>query len=74
MSGKLTPQMLDELMDQEYRQKNKYFANFEGTDSAKHLSADDRFKNLADDLVLSLSDPLKKLRVAYLRDSNKNCY
>jgi len=54
--------------------KHRHFENVEGTSSAKHASFDDRFRTIHNDLLISLSEPMKKMKVAYLRDVNKNCY
>ena len=74
MSGKLSPQALDQMRQQDYLSKNRALMNVEGTKVSSNASFDDRFKAIEDDLSLSLSDQLKKLRVAFLREANKKCY
>ena len=69
---KLSPELLDEILANDYKKKNKYFKNF--YDMTSHRSPEEIAHQKLEALELTMSQPLKKMHLQYLTKVTKNCY
>ena len=72
-SNKLSPTLLDEMKDFEWKKKTRQFANYYDK-KAFSCSPVDKVHKEMDNLFELLSDPLKKLHVKYLSKVSNSCY
>ena len=70
---KLSKEVLQEMIDSEYKNEYHRYETFYDTD-IKGLSPADLSQKWLDDLFVKLSEPLKKMQVEFLNNSAKNCY
>ena len=69
---KLSPQLLDEMLDNDYRKGPGHFATI--YDQTNKKSPEQMTHEALNNLQLSLSEPLKKMHTTYLARVTKNCY
>ena len=74
MLGTPSAQMLQDMIEQQYNEKNKIFSRIQNTSFKSGQSLDDESKLIIDELTLALGQPLKKLMFTYLTDVAQNCY
>ena len=69
---RVSPQLLDEMRENDYKLKHKQFANY--YDEWNIKSPDEITHEKLENIYNILSDPLKKMHSLYLTRSAKNCY
>ena len=69
---KLSPQLLDEMIANDYRQGPGHYASFQ--DQSNQKSAGEHVNDAIKSLETTLSDPLKRMHTTYLARVTKNCY
>mmetsp|Transcript_8761 Transcript_8761/g.9936 ORF Transcript_8761/g.9936 Transcript_8761/m.9936 type:complete len:123 (+) Transcript_8761:31-399(+) len=69
---KLSPQLIDAMIENDYNLENKQVATF--FDKDQHQTPDDIIHKKLNELESAISDPLKKIHSVWLARSAKNCY
>ena len=72
-SYRLSPQVLDEMRDYEYRNMNKRWENIYDS-KLNGKSPSDRSQAAIDNLFLLLSEPLKRMQSEVLSNASRSCY
>ena len=72
-SQKLSAQVLQEMIDQEYKEKYHKLASTYG-EEVQGKSPSDISVEKANEIYKTLATPLKNMRAAAIKDSLKNCY